>query len=103
MPYLYSNQKSISIPSLYSNQNIDERAAMLRFRNRLIVILASGLYYSNFGLGYRKTSYLPGPHIYPARPGYDVPLVHPSLRPGLRINVQKFFPNSTMHPFFALE
>ena len=28
---------------MYSNQNIDETATILRFRNRLIVILATGL------------------------------------------------------------
>jgi len=36
----------------YSNQNTDKTDAMLRFRNRLIVMLANCL---SFGIDYRKT------------------------------------------------
>jgi len=36
----------------YSNQNVNETATMQRFRNRLIVIVTTGL--NNFGLDYRN-------------------------------------------------
>jgi len=61
-------------------QNINKSATMLRFRNRLIFILANWLHKSVW-VDDRKTWRA---YFYPAGPGYDAHLVKSSVSPVLR-------------------